>query len=217
MDRVHRDVKVVYLARHGQTESNLLRRYAGHSAEPLTEAGRGQISGLAVRLGLCGIGEIWTSEVARAQESAHLVARIVGVPVRTDTRLNEIQMGPWEGLTETEVVRAFPTAHALWCVLPDRVALDGRETLGKVAARVAAAVSDATRERHPVLLMTHVAPIRVAVLTVLGLPLSQYKRLHVGNGDAVVVDRSKAEARRLGQDRSLQHEFPLSWPESASA
>jgi hypothetical protein len=65
--------------------------------------------------------------------------------------------------------------------------------------------------------MSHVAPIRVAVLKVLGLPLSQYKRLHMGNGDGVVIDRARAEARRLGEDRSLQHEFPLSGSESALA
>src|SRR6266568_1455135 len=55
----------VYLARHGQTESNVLRRYAGYRAEPLTEVGRGQMIDLAARLGLRGIAEIWTSEVAR--------------------------------------------------------------------------------------------------------------------------------------------------------
>jgi broad specificity phosphatase PhoE len=102
-------------------------------------------------------------------------------------------------------------------VLPDRLVLDGRETLDAVAARVSSAVSEAASQRHPVLLMSHVAPIRVAVLSVLGLPLSQYKRLHMGNGDGVVIDRAKAEARRLGEDRSLQHEFPVSGPESSLA
>src|SRR5882672_7152962 len=116
--RAHR-VTLVYLARHGQTESNILRRYAGSGAEPITDRGRGQMSGLAARLGLCGIREIWTSEVARAHESAELVARILGIPVRTDARLNEIRMGPWEGLTEAEVAQHYPAAHALWCTVPD--------------------------------------------------------------------------------------------------
>jgi probable phosphoglycerate mutase len=207
----------VYLARHGQTESNVVGRYAGYSGESITDAGRAQMSALASRLERCGVGEIWTSEVPRAHESAEVVSRALGAPMRADARLNEMRLGPWEGMTEAEVARAFPSAHALWCVLPDQLILDGRETLDAVAARVASAVSDAAHQRHPVLLMSHVAPIRVAVLSVLGLPLSQYKRLHMGNGDGVVIDRARAEARRLGEDRSLQHEFPGSGPERSRA
>ena len=210
-----RRFSLVYLARHGQTQSNVLRRYAGYSAEPMTDFGRGQVSGLAARLGRCGLGEIWTSEVPRARESAELVGSVLGLPVRADERLNEMRLGPWEGMTELEVAREYPTAWATWCTLPDRLTLEGREPLEAVSARVAAAVRDAGQMRRPVLLMSHVAPIRVAVLAVLGLPLRQYKRLHVGNADAVVVDRGKAEALRLGEERSLQHEFPLSAPESS--
>ena len=207
---------LVYLARHGQTESNLLGRYAGYNTEPITDAGRDQMSALAARLQPCAVGEIWTSEVLRARESADLVGGLLGVPVRTDERLNEMQLGPWEGMTEAEVAQAFPTAYELWCTLPDRLTLDGRETLAALCVRVTATLADAARMRHPVLLMSHVAPIRVAVLSVLGLPLSQYKRLHLGNGDGVVIDRGKAEARRVGEDRSLQHEFPVSGPDSAA-
>jgi broad specificity phosphatase PhoE len=192
-------------------------RYAGYSREPITDAGRAQMGVLAARLARCGLGEIWTSEVPRAQESAEIVGRVLGAPVRTDARLNEMRLGPWEGLTEAEVAREFPSAHALWCALPDRLVLDGRETLAAVATRIGAAVDDAAQQPHPVLLVSHVAPIRVAVLTALRLSLSYYKRLHMGNGDGVVIDGSRAEARRLGEDRSLQHEIPRSGLDSSIA
>jgi broad specificity phosphatase PhoE len=207
----------VYLARHGQTTSNVQGRYAGYSREPITDAGRAQMGVLAARLARCGLREIWTSEVPRAQESADVVGRMLGTPIRTDARLNEMRLGPWEGLTEAEVARQFPSAHALWCALPDRLVLDGRETLAAVATRIGAAVDDAAQQPHPVLLVSHVAPIRVAVLTALRLSLSYYKRLHMGNGDGVVIDGSRAEARRLGEDRSLQHEIPRSGLDSSIA
>src|SRR3989454_10942168 len=73
LDIVTHPVGQVYVARHGQTESNLLRRYAGYSSEPLTKTGRSQMAGLAAQLALCGIAEIWTSAMTRARESAHLV------------------------------------------------------------------------------------------------------------------------------------------------
>ena len=212
-------VSTTYLARHGQTESNLARRYAGYSSEPLTDVGRGQVSGLAARLGLAGVGEIWTSEVARARESAELVSAVLGVPVRADARLNELRMGPWEGLTEDQVGARFPEMYALWCTLPDRVRIDGRETLDALAARVTAALGDARRQPHPVLLMTHVAPMRVVVLKSLGLPLRLYKRVHVANADCVQVDQARSEVYRLGEDQSLRHRLTLSLggPESSVA
>jgi len=209
----------VFLARHGETESNRLRRYAGYSPEPLTELGRAQMSALAAQLGLVGIHEVWTSEVARACESAELIARVLGIPVRTDARLNELRMGPWEGLTEQDVADRFPEAHALWCTLPDRVVLEGRETLDVLATRVTEAVSEAARQSRPVLLLTHVAPFRVAVLSALGLPLRLYKRLHVSNAECVYVDQARRDARHLGEDRSLRPrlELSLAGPESSVA
>jgi broad specificity phosphatase PhoE len=141
----------------------------------------------------------------------------LGVPVRTDARLNEIRMGPWEGLTEAEVAQRYPAAHALWCTIPDRVALDGRETLDALAARVLPVVHEAAVEPHPVLLMTHVAPVRVGVLAALGLPFRYYKRLHVANGDAIMVDGAQGEAQRLGEQGSLKPRLRSSGPETSLA
>lgn len=210
-------IPVAYFARHGETESNLLGRYAGHNSEPLTDAGRSQMSGLAAQLGLLGIKEVWTSEVARARESAELVGDVLGIPVRADPRLNELRMGPWEGLTEAQVADRFPDAYGLWCTLPDRVALDGRETLDELAARVTAAVHDAVRQPHSVLLMTHVAPIRVAVLASLGLPLRFYRQVRVTNGACMAVDHDKREVRRLGASECIKDEISLAGPESSVA
>lgn len=207
----------VYLARHGETESNRLSRYAGHGAEALTDLGRAQTRTLAGQLGVAGIQEIWTSEVARAQESGALLGRALGIPVRVDRRLSELRMGPWEGLTEQAVAERFPDAYAVWCAVPDQLALPGRETLDALAIRVTAAVKDAARQSRPILLMTHVAPVRVAVLRTLGLPLQLYKRLHVANADCVHVDLAQREVRRLGEGRSLRQQLDPSLDDSKSS
>jgi broad specificity phosphatase PhoE len=210
-------VELVYLARHGQTESNLLRRYAGASSESVTHAGRAEMSGLAARLGACGIAEIRTSDVTRARESADVIGRVLSVPVRVDARLNEMRMGPWEGLTEVEVAARFPEAYTLWRTVPDRLTLDGRETLDELAVRVAAAVRDAAQRPAPVLLMTHVAPIRVAVLRALGLSLALYKHVRVHNGTCVRIHGVHADVHRLGEARSLREELSPAVPDRSVA
>jgi broad specificity phosphatase PhoE len=198
---------LTYLARHGETASNVLRCYAGSSAEPLTPLGQTQVRSLAARLGHYGISEIWTSEVARARQSAEIVAAALGVGVRADARLNEMRMGPWEGLTEDEVAVRYPDDYQTWLTSPDRLRLPGRETLETLADRVMEAVRDAVQTPRTVLLMTHVAPIRVAALRTLEVPLDRYKRLCVRNVDCLAVDLAVAEVRRLGEARSLRHEI----------
>lgn len=173
----------VYIARHGETQSNTVGRYAGLTAEGLTTRGRRQVEALAVRLRGSELTAIWASELVRAVETAQIISRRLDRPLRLDSRLNEIRMGPWEGLTEAEVAATFPKDFQLWQEEPDRVALPGRETLAILAERVAKTVEEARAESGPVLLISHVAPIRVALLVALSRPLRLYKRLSVRNAD----------------------------------
>lgn len=197
----------VFIARHGETESNLNNVYAGRSPEPLTLAGRAQVALLAEGLAKKGIGQIWTSSIGRAVESARLVGERLGIPVMQDTRLDEMHLGVWEGRTEEQVARDFPEVYALWLSRPDEVRLEGRETLNQVAARMTAAVVDAESAGERVLLMTHVAPIRVAVLTALQYPLGAYKRLAVPNACCVHLDRTGEQATWVHDGRSLRAEI----------
>ena len=186
-----------YLARHGETESNRARRYAGRASDSLTSEGRRQILNLARSLADANIASIWTSPIVRAVESAGLISQELGIPLQEDPRLAEMLLGPWEGLTESEVERSFPVEYLLWNTAPSRLELTGRETRDGLTSRVMTAVDDACRQECPVLLMTHVAPIRVAALHVLDLDLDLYKSLDVPNAACLMVDRRRAEIYRV--------------------
>ena len=201
---------IAFVARHGQTASNLRGRYAGRSDEPLTPEGRAEAAALVRRVAPYGIAEVWTSRIARARETADLVAAALRVPVHLDPRLDEMLLGPWEGLTEAEAAARFPEAYGLWLTRPDRVELPGRETLAQVAERACAAVSDAAARRQPTLLISHVAPIRVAALAHLGLPLRYYKRVSVANAAAIEIEPEAGRVRRIGSKRQLSDELRLS-------
>jgi probable phosphoglycerate mutase len=199
--------RAVYLVRHGETESNLARLYAGRKAEPLTRTGRAQVARLAEHLAGVGLAQIWTSSVDRALESARLVADRLGLGVRVDERLDEMRLGPWEGRTEDEVARDFPAEYALWLTQPDRVALEGRETLAELASRVSSVVADAQKAGDSVLLVSHVAPIRVAVLSALRYPLGAYKQVAIPNACCIKLDHPSRQAARFPQGASLRAEL----------
>jgi broad specificity phosphatase PhoE len=202
--------RVVYLARHGETEANLAHRYAGRGTEGLTPRGRLQAEALSQAISGRGVGDIWTSDVNRARETAQLLARRLGVAVKVDARLTELNMGPWEGLTESEVARRYPAEYRLWLERPDELEIAGRETLLEVAERVHAAVAEASAHPDPILLVTHVAPVRVAVLRTLGLPLRLYKRVRVENTDCFEIFHLLREVRRMSSSASLRGELVAS-------
>lgn len=195
---------VTYLARHGQTLSNVMLRYAGRDPESLTDLGRSQVTQLAKRLITCDIGQIWTSDIVRARESARIVGRLIGAPIRTDVRLSEMLMGPWEGLTESQVAARYPDAYELWQETPHLVELDGRETLDMLLSRVTSVMREAADATRPVLLVTHVAVIRVAILDVFAMPLGGYRSLSIKNADCFVVEHSKKDVHCLGDRDSLR-------------
>jgi len=199
----------VYLARHGETASNTRGRYAGQSAESLTAPGRAQVLRLADQLHDHALEEIWTSNIRRAVESAELLGARFRVPIHVEQRLTEIRMGPWEGLTEKEVAAAYPAAYKLWQQRPDRLRLRGRETLGKVGRRVTAVLAEARARSGGVLLVTHVAPIRVALLTTVGLPLSWYQQVPVANADCFVISGTPPFVRRLNRTESFFDDLDL--------
>jgi probable phosphoglycerate mutase len=162
---------------------------------------------LAEQLKGLGVRQIWSSSIWRALESATLLSDRLRVPITIDQRLDEMRLGPWEGYTEAEVARDFPDDHATWLSHPDQLRIEGRETLAQVAARVMRAVADARASHLPTLLMSHVAPIRVAVLSTVGCPLGAYKRLAVTNAACVRLECAAQQANWVPQGASLRAEI----------
>ena len=149
----------ILLARHGETEWNRVGRWQGHADPPLNDAGRGQAEELAERLAGDGIAAIYSSDLRRASQTAHVVADRLGLAVVEDAGLREIDVGSWSGLTRAEVEQRFPEGYARW--LAGEIGHDG-ETREELAERVVGAV-ERIAAQHPddtILVVTHGGAIR---------------------------------------------------------
>jgi broad specificity phosphatase PhoE len=90
------------LVRHGETDWNADGRLQGHTDRPLSDFGRTQARRLAEELAGEEFDAIYASDLARARETAEIVAAQLQQAVILDPDLREKNWGTWEGLTSTE-------------------------------------------------------------------------------------------------------------------
>jgi probable phosphoglycerate mutase len=98
------------LIRHAQSTWNADGRIQGWADPPLNETGLDQARQLAQRLVADGhaIAAIYSSPLLRAKQTAEQVSQIFDLPVQTDDRLKENNVGQLTGLTGPEVEQRFP-------------------------------------------------------------------------------------------------------------
>ena len=167
----------ILLARHGQTDWNAERRWQGHADRPLSERGRAQAAALAERLDSVELDVVYASDLARARETAKVVAERQGVELAIDPNLREVDVGSWSGLTKDEAERRFPAGFARWRDgLPG---WDDGETYQAMSERVLGAVrrvAEAHSDR-PALVVAHGGPIRAIHAAALGFDVATYRRM----------------------------------------
>jgi broad specificity phosphatase PhoE len=95
-------VTTLLLVRHGETDWNAEGRLQGHTDRPLNDYGRRQAGALAEELAADSIDAAYSSDLARARETAEIVAARLGLAVSVDPGLREKNWGSWEGLTPDE-------------------------------------------------------------------------------------------------------------------
>jgi broad specificity phosphatase PhoE len=169
----------VLLLRHGRTEWNASGRFQGQQDSALDLIGRAQAAAAAVAVAPMQPDVLLTSDLARAADTAALVAAEAGVAVTPEPRLREIHLGRWEGLTRAEVRALFPSEYAAWQAGLDERRGDG-ETYAEVGARAVECVTEWLDRLGPgslVVAVTHGGTARATIGTLLSLDPDTWWRL----------------------------------------
>lgn len=110
-----------YLVRHGQTDWNRAGKIQGTTDIPLNEAGRQQAEQLAALFKERGrypagtqIDAVYTSPLARAFQTAKILAQEEKLPLRRLIELRERDFGSWEGKNWQQVETEYPDEFHLW-------------------------------------------------------------------------------------------------------
>jgi broad specificity phosphatase PhoE len=114
-----RDGLTFYFCRHGETEANVEKRFQGRTIDtPLTPKGLQQAADIAKILGR-ELGTrpdlaFFCSPLPRARTTMEIIRAGVVLPLvgyMTDTRLLEINLGSWDGLTAEEARALDPAVY----------------------------------------------------------------------------------------------------------
>jgi broad specificity phosphatase PhoE len=170
-------VTTIFLARHGESDWNVEKRFQGHRDRPLTERGREQAHALADLVGAEKINAVYTSPLSRARETAEIVAARVGLKVVALPELREVDTGSWSGLSRADVEARFPEGFAHW--RSGGSGWENGESYDEMAERVIGALRKIA-EDHPdgrVLVVSHGGPIRAIHAAAEGLAIQDYRRL----------------------------------------
>ena len=179
---------MIWLARHAETTWNLAGRYQGRLESALSALGVRQGFALAEHFFECAQrgdstpARIISSPLLRCTATAQFTASRLGLSVEIDERLIEIAHGTWEGRYRDELARNDPERYRAWREDPAHVAFEQGETLAQVSARWADFAAPLVEGSGDLLVVTHDAVVRCALLLAEGRPLDDFWAVQVENG-----------------------------------
>src|ERR1700722_11852415 len=96
--RIRNFLPTLWLVRHGESTWNIAGLAQGHNDEAeLTGRGLRQAAEAAGEVRGQAVRAIYASDLRRARQTAAAFATVLGLPVRTDSRLRERSLGVLEG------------------------------------------------------------------------------------------------------------------------
>ncbi len=167
------------LARHGQTLWHAENRYAGVSDVALTDTGRRQARQLGEWAARNPVDAIWTSPLTRAVETAEPACRALGLVPHREHELRECDFGVVEGRTLAEFAAEQPDRAAAFLADPVACPFPDAEDPRAAVARGTEALRRIARahEGERVLVVAHNSLLRLALCELIGVPLSEYRRV----------------------------------------
>jgi len=201
---------MLYLLRHG----NLLypaggKRYIGRTDLPLSPEGIREAGAWQRALADIAFDRVVCSEAERCLHTARLVAGERPLSITADARLNEIDLGEWDGQLISDIQHRYPEQWAKRGERPAAFRPPGGESFGDLQQRLQPFVEAiGCDSRSSVLAVTHAGVIRTLLCTYLSIPLDHLFRFHVPEAALSVIDTMRQPARVIAVNLDSQSVIP---------
>ncbi len=159
----------IYLVRHGESQTNIEKRFAGHLETPLTKTGEKQAQLLLNYFKDKNIDKIYSSSLSRAVNTIAPTADFYGLEIIKDDRLKEINAGDWQGKTYLEIIDSSYQFRVVWKTDMANCVCDNGESVKDCAKRVFDALIDVAENSNAknVIITSHGLSIRTILSNVL--------------------------------------------------
>jgi probable phosphoglycerate mutase len=154
----------ICLARHGETNWNLERRFQGQLDIALNYKGRMQAAAFDQELAGQHFDRIYSSDLARAVSTAAPLAARRGMTIVERRELREKHDGLWHGLSHDEVAARFPQEYKHYLSRRADYGAPGGEVLMRFAARVRSGLTKiaAAHPGETLLIVVHAGVLDIA-------------------------------------------------------
>ncbi len=200
------------LVRHGETHLNRDGRIQGINDTSLDELGRSQAQAVSKALSRDLPFQLYASPIARARETAQIISRALGVPLKTVAEFREADAGELEGLTGAEMRERYPEFAERWAEDSGTAQMPGGESLAEVQDRAWRAISRISQAHGEgtVVVVSHNFVIQTVVCKVLESPL-KHRRIRQDLGSITRLDLSGSQwtVASLNETAHLEPPTPM--------
>ncbi len=178
------------LVRHGITEFNSTRRFAGSSDVELSAEGQRQVERLRDRLANEKIDAVYCSDLKRALVTAEVISSGRKVEIVTCSELREINYGDAEGLTFDEISQRYPELAQAIRNFSLELEFPGGESFEGFIRRTITFL-DRLEKHEPsatILVVSHSGALRVLLCDLLGIDQNHWRQIGCGNASLSIVN-----------------------------
>ncbi len=178
------------LVRHGITESNSTRRFAGYSDVELSPDGYRQVEKLRHRLANEKIDAVYSSDLKRALVTAEVISPEHKTDIIACPELREMNYGQAEGLTFEEIKSRYPELAELITNFDLRLEFPDGEGFHGFIERVVRFL-DRLEKHEPsetILVVSHSGALRTLVCHLLGIDQNHWRQIRLDNASLSIVD-----------------------------
>ncbi|MFC1982145.1 histidine phosphatase family protein [Chloroflexota bacterium] len=178
------------LVRHGITEFNSNRRFAGYSDMELSATGCKQVERLRKHLAKENVDAVYSSDLKRALMTAEVICSGPRKDIIACPELREVNYGDAEGLTFQEISRLYPEVAELIANFSLQIKFPGGESFRGFIERTVKFL-DRLKEHAPpetLLIVSHSGSLKVLVCHLLGIDQKHWRQIRIDNASLSIIE-----------------------------
>lgn len=184
---------MVYLVRHGESVSNLNKRFSGITDVELSENGREQARAAGQSLMGEKISHVYSSSLKRAGDTAKIICGEIGFDehsIITENCLVEVDFGAFENMTWDEIYADYREESEKWIEQQHRYIFPEGEGYDDVISRISAFMDNVPDNS---LIVTHFGVIQAIMLYLKIADDENLWETVISNCDILVLNDAKFE------------------------